>query len=146
MKDSIFLTVIAGVSVFVVSQFILKLVLEPIISFKEALGSISGFFLRYHAKITNGNADSDLQHDLRILVSTVISKKEVIPFYRFFGFILGLPSEKRLLQVCRNLNFVGYEMNKDTASTSGRPNCIEITRHLNETAVLLKIRLNYREL
>lgn len=146
MKDSIFLTVMAGVSVFVVSQFILKLVLEPIVSFKEALGSISGFFLRYNAKITNGNADSDLQHDLRILVSTVISKKEAIPFYRFIGFILGLPSEKRLLEGCRNLNFVGYEMNKDTASASGQPNCIEISKHLNETADLLKIRLDYREL
>lgn len=136
----------AGVSVFVVSQFILKLVLEPIVSFKESLGSISGFFLRYNAKITNGNANSELQHDLRILVSTVISKKEAIPFYRFFGFILGLPSEKKLLEGCRNLNFVGYEMNEDTALTSGQPNCIEISKHLNKTADLLKIRLDYREL
>jgi hypothetical protein len=146
LKDSIFLTVMAGVSVFVVSQFILKLVLEPIVSFKEALGGISGFFLRYNAKITNGNADADLQHELRILVSTVISKKEAIPFYRFFGFFLGLPSEKGILEGCRNLNFVGYEMNKDTASTSGAPNCIEISNHLNEAADLLKIRLDYRQL
>ncbi|WP_198649928.1 hypothetical protein [Zobellella maritima] len=146
MKDSIFLTVMAGVSVFVMGQFILKLVLEPIVSFKEALGGISGFFLRHNAKITNGNADSDLQHDLRILISTVISKKEAIPFYRFFGFILGLPSENKLLKGCRNLNFIWYEMNKNTASITGQPNCIEISMHLNETADLLKIRLDYREL
>lgn len=146
MKDSIFLTVMVGVSVFVFSQFILKLVLEPIVSFKESLGSISGFFLRYNAKITNGNADSELQDELRVLVSTVISKKEAIPFYRFFGFILGLPSERKLLEGCRNLNYVGYEMNKDTAPSSGKPNCIEISKHLNETADLLKIRLDYREL
>jgi hypothetical protein len=135
-----------GVSVFVVSQFILKLVLEPIVSFKEALGGISGFFLRYNAKITSGNANSDLHYELRILVSTLISKKEAIPFYRLFGFILGLPSENKLLKACRNLNFIGYEMNKDTASKPGQQNCIEISTHLNETADLLKIRLDYKEL
>jgi hypothetical protein len=146
LKDSIFLTVMAGVSVFVVSQFILKLVLEPIVSFKESLGGISGFFLRYNARITNGNADPELQRDLRIVISEVMAKKEAIPFYRFFGFILGLPSEKKLLEGCRNLNFVWYEMNKDTASISGQPNCIEIATHLNKVADLLKIRLDYREL
>ena len=144
MKDSIFLTVMTGVTVFVVSQFILKLVLEPIVSFKESLGGLSEFFLRHSAKITNGNANSDLQHDLRILISTVISKKEAIPFYRFFGFILGLPSEKKLIGGCRNLNSVCYEMNKDTAEIFGQPDCPKITRYLNEAADLLKIRLDYR--
>jgi hypothetical protein len=136
----------AGVSVFVVSQFILKLVLEPIVSFKESLGSISAFFLRYNAKITNGNASPELQHDLRILISTVISKKEAIPLYGLFGLVLGLPSDKKLLKGCHNLNYVANEINKDTATKTGTPDCIKISRHLIETAELLKIRLNYSEL
>ena len=38
-----FLTILAGVSVFVIGQFVLKLILEPIVSFKESLGALSAF-------------------------------------------------------------------------------------------------------
>lgn len=65
---SIFLTIFAGVSVFVLGQFILKLVLDPIVSFKESLGTLSAFFLRHQAKITNANASDKMQNELKILI------------------------------------------------------------------------------
>ncbi len=145
MDNPIYLTVMAGVLVFVLSQFILKLVLEPIASFKESLGSLSAFGLLYHRIIVNGTANSELQHDLRIIISTLLSKKEAIPFYSIVGFIMGFPTGKKLLEGCRKLNYVGTEMNKDTAMQPGSPNCIEITEHLYAAGELLKARVNYSE-
>ena len=145
MSDSISSTVMAGVGVFVASQFILKLVLEPIISFKESLGSLSAFGLLHHSKIVNGNANSELQHDLKIIISTLLTKKEAIPLYCIVGFFLRFPTGKKLLEGCRMLNYVGTEMNKDTARQSDSPDCIEITEHFYAAGVLLKTRVNYSE-
>ena len=39
-----FLTVLSGVLVFVLGQFILKLVLDPIVELKRKIGEISAFF------------------------------------------------------------------------------------------------------
>ncbi len=45
-----FLTILAGVSVFVIGQFVLKLILEPIVSFKESLGALSASVLGIQRK------------------------------------------------------------------------------------------------
>jgi hypothetical protein len=42
---TVFITVLAGTSVFVLGQIVLKFVIEPIISFKEAIGGISYLIL-----------------------------------------------------------------------------------------------------
>ena len=133
----------AGVSVFVFGQFILKLVLDPIVSFKESLGSVSAFCLQHQAKITNGNANDDLQCEFRRLISTVISKKMAIPFYSLICCVFNLPSKDELLNGCQNLNYIAYEMCKETATETRSPDCTKITILLEETAQLLSIRLNY---
>ena len=91
MKDSIFFTIIAGVTVFVLGQFVLKLVLEPIVSFKESLGNLSAFCLRNRSKISNANATSELSDELKQITATIISKKQAIPFYSALAYPLGLP-------------------------------------------------------
>ncbi|WP_193332714.1 hypothetical protein [Pseudoalteromonas ulvae] len=79
MKDSIFFTILAGVAVFVTGQFILKLILEPIVSLKESLGELSAFCLRNRAKITNANANAnatlEMQLEFKFLGSKLISKR-----------------------------------------------------------------------
>ncbi|WP_228010110.1 MULTISPECIES: hypothetical protein [unclassified Vibrio] len=76
---SVLLTVVSGFLVFVLGQFVLKLVLEPIVSFKEALGSLSAFCLKNRAKITNANASLDDQNELRQIISIILSKKRSNP-------------------------------------------------------------------
>ncbi|ELB2836537.1 hypothetical protein [Vibrio alginolyticus] len=144
---SVLLTVVSGFLVFVLGQFVLKLVLEPIVSFKEALGSLSAFCLKNRAKITNANASLDDQNELRQIISIILSKKEAIPFYSKVARLLKLPREVDLLKACKNLNFVAYEMCKDTAThKTGTVGCTQIVFELHATSDLLDLRLDFETL
>lgn len=144
---SVLLTVVSGFLVFVLGQFVLKLVLEPIVSFKEALGSLSAFCLKNRSKITNANASLDDQDELRLIISTILSKKEAIPFYPKVARLLRLPSEVDLLNACKNLNFVACEMCKDTAThTQDITGCMKIVMELHTTGNLLDLRLDFEKL
>lgn len=147
MKDSILFTIIAGVSVFVCGQFILKLVLEPIVSFKESIGELSSFCLCHRAKINNANATIELQSELRSLISKIISKKQSIPLYSFVSAILKLPTENDIVNSSRSLNYIAYEMVKDTSQHNGSvEGCNKISLELENVSTLLKVRLDYTEL
>ncbi len=144
---AILLTVVSGFLVFVLGQFFLKLVLEPIVSFKEALGSLSAFCLKNRAKITNANASLDDQNELRQIISTILSKKEAIPFYIKISWLLNLPSENNLLNACKNLNLIAYEMCKETARhKDGTVGCTQIVFELHATSKLLDLRLDFETL
>lgn len=128
-------------------QFILKLVLEPIVSFKESLGNLSAFCLRYRAKITNANASLELQNELKVLISTIISKSQSIPFYSVFARVIGLPSETSIIESCRLLNGISYEMVKETSQHQGNlQGPLLILTDLQKVSELLKVRLDYSEL
>lgn len=147
MKDSAFFTILVGVAVFVLGQFILKLVLEPIVSFKESLGNLSAFFLRYRAKITNVSASPELQSELKVLISTILSKSQSIPFYAVFARVLSLPSEASIIESCRLLNGISYEMVKETSQHQGSlEGPVQILTDLQKVSDLLKVRLDYSEL
>ncbi|HCH5920277.1 TPA: hypothetical protein NK048_004818 [Vibrio parahaemolyticus] len=144
---SVSLTVLSGFLVFVLGQFVLKLVLEPIVSFKEALGSLSAFCLKNRAKITNANASLNEKSELRQIISTILSKKEAIPCYSKVARILRLPSEIDLLKACQNLNFVAYEMCKDTVThPKGTVDYTKIVYLLHATSGLLALRLDFEAL
>ena len=142
-----FTTIVAGVTVFVFGQFILKLILDPVVSFKESLGCISAFFLRNRAAITNVNATIDMQNELRDLISILLSKKEAIPQYNYISKALFLPPEDALIKACQSLNLVGYEMVKETSQDNGSlKGSINILMELRNVSELLEIRLDYSEL
>jgi hypothetical protein len=147
LKDSILFTILAGVSVFVFGQFILKLVLEPIVSFKESLGELSAFCLRNRAKIINANATIEMRDELKRLSSTIISKRQAVPFYRFFSLFLRMPSEKNIIESCRSLNAISAEMVKDTSKHQGSLHGpVEILMELQNISKLLGVRLDYSQL
>ena len=144
---AIFLTISTGVSVFVLGQFILKLSLEPIVSFKESLGTLSAFCLRNRAKISNANASIEMQNEMQQIISTIISKRQSIPMYSFFSLILRLPSEKRIIDGCRALNGVCAKMVKEN-SHSQVPLSVPITilMELEKVSELLGVRLDFKEI
>jgi len=130
--------------VFVMGQFILKLILEPLVSFKESLGELSAYCLRNRAKITNASATLEMSYELKRLGSTLISKRQAIPFYRLFAFLLRMPSEKNIVESCRSLNAISAEMVKETARHKGAlPGPVEILMELGKISKLLGVRLDY---
>ena len=66
-----FLTIIAGVTIFVIGQFILKLILEPIVGLKETLGEVSSLFLREQSGFINDNVNKDVQNEVIRLSSMI---------------------------------------------------------------------------
>jgi hypothetical protein len=148
MKDSMLLTILAGVSVFVVGQFILKLVLEPIVEFKKILGEISSLFLRKQASITNANASKETQAELKKLSSMILAIKQTIPFYRIISKLLGLPKDSKLILGCQSLNLISYYVIHDDPKMTPRYNnhSIEINKEMRSLEETLNIRVTYKEL
>ena len=88
-----------------------------------------------------------MQSELRYIISTIISKYQAIFCYNMFSKILQLPSEKDILESCRLLNLVAYDIVKETSQNQGSfDDSANITRRLNQVSKLLKIKLDYSEL
>lgn len=141
MEDSIFLTILVGVTVFVIGQFILKLVLDPIVSFKESLGSLIAFCLKNKASMANRTASEKIQNELRDIISTLIIKMNAIPFYKVFSFVPSLPKEQNVQEACLLLNDISYSINKDTAKHCG--DILHVFMELEKVSNLLGVKLKY---
>ncbi|WP_143735415.1 hypothetical protein [Microbulbifer mangrovi] len=99
-------TILAGVIVFIISQFILKLILEPIVSLKEKLGLLSAKLLRHQSAIVGGSASKDIIDEIQEVSASVLSSANAIPFYPAFSKMCKIPSARQLLESCRSLNVV----------------------------------------
>jgi len=119
VQDSLVLTIFAGVAVFVVSQFFMKFVLDPAVALKEALGEMSHFFLLNQAKITNAHGSDDLQEGVKRLSAQLLAKKEAIPCYTVFSWLLGLPKETALIEAAKELNQISYHLMQNTPDPRG---------------------------
>lgn len=140
MKESLMMTIIAGVSIFVIGQFLLKLVIEPIVAFKNTLGEISALFLREQAKITNANASEETRQELWRLSSSILARKQSILYYRFFAFILRMPSARSLVSACQSLNGIAYRVASEKPSSN---NSVEIHKEMKNINEKLKITVSY---
>ncbi|UMB78848.1 hypothetical protein FXN80_10780 [Dickeya fangzhongdai] len=104
MASSIFSTVVAGVSVFVIGQIILKWFLDPIIAFKEQLGRTSSLFLSKQAAITNVTYSEELVNELKECAASLMAKKSAISFYQFFQKFLMLPPVDNIYDAALSIN------------------------------------------
>jgi hypothetical protein len=58
------IAVLVGVVVFVISQFVLKLILEPLVCVRRTIADVSSTVLFYQAKITNAAYDDAIAEKL----------------------------------------------------------------------------------
>ncbi len=142
-----FMTIIAGVTVFVLGQFILKIVLEPIVEFKKTLGEISAFFLREQSKITNAHCTVETENEIKRLASLLLSTKQSIPFYKHISALRCLPQETKLIKASHSLNLIAYLVMPNNPSIESKPDaCIKINNEMRNIAKNLNIRVTYSEL
>ena len=112
--SGLILPVIVGVLVFAISQYFLKLILEPIIHFRKVLSDISHTLLFNQAAITSGtNEDEILMRKIHELSALLRSSVYMIPFYNYLykAHIFGLPEKENILLSCRELNRLSYGVN-----------------------------------
>ena len=138
------LPIVAGVFVFALSQYFLKLILEPIVQIRKILSDISHTLLLYQPKILGGKSD-DLEMHNRIaeLSAQLRSSVYSIPFYTFLSksHIFGLPKRENILLACRQLNSLSYPLqypDEESLDTEKR-----VSGTLKEISRLLPIETTY---
>lgn len=138
--------VIVGVAIFILSQYFLKLVLEPAINFKRVLSDISHALLYNQAKIANAvTDDKELSLKISELSAHLRSTASLIPVYSFWSFIeiFGLPKKDNILIACHELNLLSFGV-KDLGKDQGEQ-AVKNTRSLDRISKLLNIETTYVE-
>lgn len=106
-EGAVFYTVLSGVFVFVISQFIQRFVLEPIKEYKSVVGRID-YELKYHSNIlTNSGLEKDLIGEslraTRKLSCDLEALYKVIPMNWLFVQLNFIPDRKVISEVARSL-------------------------------------------
>src|SRR3989339_87994 len=136
--------IVAGVIVFALSQYFLKLILEPIIQFRKILSDISHTLLLHQEKIVSGKSgDHEMHNKIAELSAQLRSSVYLIPFYTFFFKlkIFGLPKRENILFACRKLNSLSYPLQYPTEEPLDTEK--RILETLKEMSKLLPIETTY---
>ncbi len=136
--------IVAGVIVFAITQYFLKLILEPIIEFRKILSDISHTLLFHQGKIVSGKSDDIKMNDkIAQLSAELRSSLYLIPFYTVLYKlrIFGLPKRDNILFACRKLNTLSYPLqypDEERPDTEKR-----ILTTLKDISTLLPIETTY---
>ena len=107
----IFLTILAGAGTFVLGQIVLKLLIDPVQSFKVTIAEIANKLILYANIYANPKQMGDekqeaMSQDLRNLSSKLQSNMHLIPAYCISSCIFGLPSKKQVATASKKLIFI----------------------------------------
>ena len=107
-------TIIVGVVVFLVGQYALVLVLQPIGRVRRILADISSAVLFQQALITNGRIDNELAKELKRMGALLRAASAEVIFYRLWATlgIFSVPSEKRILSGTHQLNLLFHNLSE----------------------------------
>ncbi len=107
----IFFTILAGAGTFVLGQIVLKLLIDPIQSFKESIAEIANKLILYaniyaNPMPLNDERQDAMSQDMRNLSSKLQSNMHLIPAYNISKCIFGLPSKQQVATASKNLIFI----------------------------------------
>lgn len=103
---AIFLTAFLTFCSFVLVQFVIRIIIDPIFNFKEKVGEVSEFFLSHQREFTNANADPDLCYEVRKLSGMLMAKKETLPSCNLTRRIFKIPENNFIEKACGSLNVI----------------------------------------
>jgi len=142
---TIFFTILTGVFVFILSQYFLKLILEPISEFKKLRFEISFFILSNQLTIRgqNGGDFREIKSEIWKLSAKLRATSSLIPHHDFLNKcnIFDLPGKTEILLACRKLNVIGSNLTDillaegETAEANGKL--------LRDVSRLLNIETHY---
>lgn len=138
-------TVLSGVFIFIISQYVLKMLLEPISRLKEVFGSISALFLHWQHKMYPNAKSPELQAEIRKLSSLLVSRAYAIPFYNYVYKIINLPSREDLLEVSQSLNYIGYCVASDSDKDKDVYTLEKMDQNMRKIGKILKMPVSYTD-
>lgn len=104
------ITLVSGILIFVISQAILKLIIEPVQQLKAALGLLSNTLLRHQSRLTISTPNSEIASSLREHAADIMSKAAVIWLYWPASLILRLPSRANIKEAASALHRLAHAM------------------------------------
>ena len=114
-------TFVVALSVFVFSQYVLKLVIEPIVEIRRVMSKTSMWFLANQSDLSASEANQPYVAELRAFVSELWALSNSIPAYNVLAKILGWPNSVALLKLSGKLNLLSYNFHEyGTASSDER--------------------------
>ena len=102
----IFKTIVAGFSVYVFGQMAIRLVLDPVVKFKEKLGELSSLLIKEHQRLQEMNVEPETQYDLVVFCSEILASKRSVPCYSLIARVLRLPQETSVIEACEALHWI----------------------------------------
>jgi hypothetical protein len=140
--------IFTGTTIFIVGQTVLKFVIEPIISFKEAIGNISHIFLTNQGNIRGAQIDEKLAQKIRAASGMLLSKKQAVPLYKYTSCVFRLPSEEKVWKTCACLNVISHDAVGDKNTPTVRvtnqdefKKCFEIEKLMHRIESKLNVTL-----
>ncbi|MBC3504351.1 hypothetical protein HU761_23490 [Pseudomonas sp. SWRI59] len=104
------ITLFGGILIFVISQAILKLIIEPVQQLKSALGQLSDTLLRHQPRITISTPNSEIAASLREHAADITAKAAVISQYQRAARLFGLPSREDIAAAASALHRLAHAM------------------------------------
>src|SRR5947208_1538305 len=100
------ITILVGVAVFVISQYFLRLVLDPITRVRRAIADVSSTVLFRQAKISNATHHLETSNELRRASSQLRASVSEVCCYSFWSSLglFSLPTKFNTRNACRCLN------------------------------------------
>jgi len=138
---TIMTTVFSGVFVFVISQFVLKLTLEPIVKLRESFGELSAVLLRERMKIHGGTGGEKIKLELLKLSAKIKSIRQAVYAYRLAVLLCLVPNKSQINEACMSINQIAcLQILEDDPIKIKRIN--DELKNLKKT---LKIEVDYLE-
>lgn len=128
----IFLTIVAGAGTFVLGQIVLKLLIDPVQSFKTTVAEIANKLILYaniyaNPKPLGDQKQAEMSEDFRVLSSKLQSNMHLIPIYNISKFLFGLPSKEKVAKASSQLIYI-HNGNDSVLSNQGILNCYAAQR------------------
>ena len=137
------LTLLGAIILFLVSQYLLKFVFEPIVECAEPLLIFLAQSFN-QAKITNGHADEQVAAEIRRLSAGLRAVVFEVRFYDLFAKICGVPSKQNARRASHQLNLLSSGMNPMAQAATPATNWADAnTLALQEIGDLLRIQTKY---
>ena len=120
------LTVFAGITVFVVGQWVVKFVIEPLSEQAKITGEIT-YALIYYANIyMNPGSEKELNKEtseaLRRLASRLLASTHAVPCYRFLHFLRMVRKKSDVVRASRKLIGLSNTVSSISFSSGDVPN------------------------
>ena len=141
---TVFWTVITGVLVFTLSQYVLKIVIEPSMEIKRRIADLASQLLMHQAKVVNNrDPDKEIAPALKQCSARIRTASFLLPQYDWTRRVFQLPSDAQLLTASRETNHIANNLLQSGVLDGQNRRCGENVEALEAIQKNLRVKTQY---